>query len=71
MQMPANTFRAMVKKHGGWIEGEIARFPSVAAKDSFNRACNDYASERNARRAQLAETAAMFSASGAVAKKEG
>lgn len=44
MQMPKNTFYKMVKARGGWIEGGIARFPSVAAKDGFNRDCDDYAS---------------------------
>ncbi len=73
MQMPRKTFYAMVNRHGGWIEGDIARFPNVAQKDAFNRECDDYASERKARRAELAETAAMFSAAGAAAlsKKEG
>lgn len=27
----------LVKKHGGWWEGDIARFPSVAAKENFER----------------------------------
>jgi hypothetical protein len=44
MQMPKNTFYKMVKARGGWIERDIARFPSVAAKDAFNRDCDDYAS---------------------------
>ena len=42
--MPKNTFYKMVKARGGWIEGDIARFPTVAAKDGFNRDCDDYAS---------------------------
>ncbi len=45
MQMPRKTFYAMVNRHGGWIEGDIARFPSVAQKDAFNRDCDDYASD--------------------------
>jgi hypothetical protein len=44
MQMPKQTFYAMVNRHGGWIEGDIARFPSVAQKDAFNRECDEYAS---------------------------
>lgn len=58
MQMPKNTFYAMVKARGGWIEGDIARFPTVAAKDGFNRDCDDYASRVIDSRRKPAKTAA-------------
>lgn len=58
MQMPKNTFYAMVKARGGWIEGDIARFPSVAAKDGFNRDCDDYGGRVTASRRKPAQVQA-------------
>jgi hypothetical protein len=58
VQIPKNTFYKMVKARGGWIEGDIARFPSVAAKDGFNRDCDDYASRAIDSRRKPAKTAA-------------
>lgn len=40
--MPKSTerkeFEKLVKRLGGWMEGDIARFPTVDAKDRFKRA---------------------------------
>ena len=58
MQIPKNTFYAMVKARGGWIERDIARFPTVAAKDAFNRDCDDYASGVMAGRRKSAQVPA-------------
>jgi hypothetical protein len=31
-------FFALVKKFGGWVEGDIARFPTVYQKQQFEQA---------------------------------
>lgn len=42
LKMPKSTerkeFEKLVKRLGGWMEGDIARFPTVDAKDRFKRA---------------------------------
>ena len=35
--MTYNEACKLVKKLGGWMEGDVARFPSVAAKEQFER----------------------------------
>lgn len=53
MEMPKQTFHAMVKRHNGWIERDIARFPSVFDKEMFNRECDEYASAIMAGRSRI------------------
>lgn len=36
--MPKDTFVKLVKAHGGWMKGDMARFPSVDAKLRFEAA---------------------------------
>jgi hypothetical protein len=37
--MSMKTFKAGVKKFQGWIEGEVAYFPSVYLKEQFEKWC--------------------------------
>lgn len=36
--MTYKSFRALVEKFGGWIEGGVAYFPTVHARQLFERA---------------------------------
>ena len=35
--MTYKTFKALVKKHKGWIEGGVAYFPSVWNREQFEK----------------------------------
>jgi predicted metal-dependent hydrolase len=35
MKVQWREFRALVRKHGGWIEDDMARFPSPHQKNQF------------------------------------
>lgn len=41
--MPYAHFKMAVKAHNGWIEGDVARFPTVYDKQQFERYCEAYA----------------------------
>jgi len=36
--MTKKQFAALARKFGGWMEGDIARFPSVYQKEQFEKA---------------------------------
>lgn len=35
--MPYSVFKKLVEKHKGWIEGDVARFPSPWHKEQFEK----------------------------------
>ena len=40
--MPAKTFKALVARFGGWIEGGTAYFPSVYQRVQFEKASQEF-----------------------------
>lgn len=48
--MTKQEFAKLAKRYGGWMEGDIARFPSVHQKTQFEDACDAiYESEYEAK----------------------
>jgi hypothetical protein len=39
--MTYKEFQALVKKFGGWIDGDVARFPTPFALEQFNKAADE------------------------------
>lgn len=37
--MTSKQFKALVKKFGGWVDGEFVRFPTPYALSQFEKAC--------------------------------